>query len=89
MMSAEQLSAFLEAVKMDAVLAEKLKAAASLDAAVVVAKEAGFDVSQADWLKAQAKQVLEMSDEELAGVAGGGSPFQLPVAVGLTRYGFM
>ena len=36
-----------------------------------MAKEAGFDVSKADWLKYQAKQTLELSDEELEGVAGG------------------
>jgi predicted ribosomally synthesized peptide with nif11-like leader len=70
-MSAEQLSAFLETVKEDAVLQQKLKAAADLDAAVAMAKEAGFEVSPADWLKAQANQIMEMSDEELAGVAGG------------------
>jgi len=44
---------------------------ADLDAAVAMAKEAGFDVSKADWLKYQAKQTLELSDEELEGVAGG------------------
>jgi len=36
-----------------------------------VAKDAGFDVSKADWLKYQAKQNLELSDEELEGVTGG------------------
>jgi predicted ribosomally synthesized peptide with nif11-like leader len=39
---------------------------------VAIAKEAGFGVSKTDWLKAQASETLEMSDEELAGVAGGG-----------------
>ena len=70
-MSEEQLSAFLAAVKEDAGLQEKLKGAADLDAAVAIAKEAGFDVSKADWLKYQAKQTLELSDEELEEVAGG------------------
>ncbi len=73
-MSAEQLSAFFEAVKADAGLEEKLKATGDLDAAVATAQEAGFDVSKADWLKAQAKQTLELSDEELEGVAGGIRP---------------
>lgn len=41
-------------------------------AKVALAKEAGFDVSKADWLKYQAKQTLELSDEELEAVAGGG-----------------
>jgi len=70
-MSEEQLSALLAKLKEDAGLQEKLKGAADLDAAVELAKEAGFDVSKADWLKYQAKQNLELSDEELEDVAGG------------------
>ncbi len=70
-MAAEQLSAFFEAVKADAGLEEKLKAAGDLDTAAAIAKEAGFDVSKADWLKAQASQILEMSDEKLESVIGG------------------
>ena len=70
-MSEEQLSALLAKPKEDAGLQEKLKGAADLDAAVAMAKEAGFDVSKADWLKYQAQQTLELSDEELEGVAGG------------------
>ena len=70
-MSEEQLAALLAKLKDDSGLKEKLQGAADLDAAVVLAKEAGFDVSKADWLKYQAKQTLELSDEELEGVAGG------------------
>ena len=70
-MSEEQLAALLAQLKEDAVLQEKLKGAADLDAAVALAKEAGFDVSKADWLKYQAKETIELSDEELEGVAGG------------------
>jgi predicted ribosomally synthesized peptide with nif11-like leader len=70
-MSEEQLSALLAKLKDNAGLQEKLKGAADLDAAVAMAKEAGFDVSKADWLRYQANQTLELSDEELEGVAGG------------------
>ena len=70
-MSEEQLAALLGKIKDDVGLQEKLKGAADLDAAVALAKEAGFDVSKADWLKYQAKQTLELSDEELEDVAGG------------------
>jgi predicted ribosomally synthesized peptide with nif11-like leader len=70
-MSEEQLSALLAKLKDDAGLQEKLKGAADLDASVALAKEAGFDVSKADWLKYQSKQTLELSDEALEGVAGG------------------
>ena len=70
-MSEEQLTALLAKLKEDVGLKEKLKGAADFDAVVVLAKEAGFDVSKADWLKYQAKQTLELSDEELEDVAGG------------------
>ena len=61
-MSEELLSALLAKLKEDAGLQESFKGAADLDAAVALAKEAGFDVSKADWLKYQAKQTLELSD---------------------------
>ena len=80
-MSEEQLSALLAKLNEDAGLQEKLKGAADLDAAVEIAKEAGFDVSKADWLRHQAKQTLELSDEQLEGVAGGAYG-DLPYLVG-------
>ena len=70
-MSEEQLTALLAKIKDDVGLQEKLKGAADLDAAIALAKEAGFDVSKAVWLKYQAKQTIELSDEELEGVTGG------------------
>ena len=68
-MSEEQLKAFLEKVKTDASLQEKLKAAVDADAVTAIAKEAGFSVSAdiSDLKNAQS----ELSDEELEGVAGG------------------
>ena len=70
-MSEEQLSALLAKLKDDAGLREKLQNAGDLDAVVAMAKEAGFDVSKAVWLRRQAKQTLELSDAELESVAGG------------------
>ena len=70
-MSEEQLSSLLAELKEDAGLLEKLKGAGDLDAAVVTAKDAAFDVSKADWIRYQAKQSLELSDAELERVAGG------------------
>ena len=66
-MSEEQLKAFLEKVKVDTSLQEKLKAAADNDAVTAIAKEAGFSVSADDLTMAQS----ELSDEELEGAAGG------------------
>ena len=57
-------------LKDDAEFLEKLKGAEDLDAAVAMAKEAGFDVSKADWLRYQVRQTLELSDEALEGLAG-------------------
>ena len=74
-MSEEQLTALLAKITEDAVLQEKLKGAADLDVAVALAKEAGFDVRKADWLKYQAKQTIELSDEELEGLSGGATTF--------------
>jgi predicted ribosomally synthesized peptide with nif11-like leader len=70
-MSEEQLSALLAKIKEDAGLREKFKGAAGLDAAVALAKEAGFDVSKADWLRHQAQNLLKLSDKELEAVTGG------------------
>ena len=70
-MSEEQLAALLAKLKDDTGLQEKLKGAADLDAVLAIAKDAGFDVSKAAWLRYQANQTLELSDEELEGVAGG------------------
>ncbi|WP_115118819.1 Nif11-like leader peptide family natural product precursor [Synechococcus sp. UW105] len=66
-MSEEQLKAFLEKVKADTSLREKLKAAADSDAVLAIAKEAGFMISTDDFKNAQS----EISEDELEGVAGG------------------
>jgi predicted ribosomally synthesized peptide with nif11-like leader len=71
-MSEEQLSALLARLEVDAGLLEKLKDATDLDAAIALAREAGFDVSEADWLRYQEGMGEgELSDEELGSVAGG------------------
>ena len=70
-MSEEQLKAFLEAVKADAALQEKLKAATDADAAVAIAKEAGFVISAAE-LMARRSEAIDLTDAELESVAGGG-----------------
>ena len=66
-MSEEQLKAFLEKVKADTSLKEKLKAATSPEAVIEIAKEAGFLITAEDMQSA----TIELSDEELEGAAGG------------------
>ena len=68
-MSEEQLKAFMEAVKADAGLQEKLNAAADSDAVALIAKAAGFVISAEELQRAQAG--TEVSEDELEGVAGG------------------
>ena len=70
-MSEEQLKAFMEAVKADAGLQEKLNAAADADAVALIAKEMGFVISAEELQRAQAGS--EVSEEELEGVVGGGN----------------
>ena len=53
-MSEEQLKAFLEKVQTDTNLQEKLKAA-HVDAALAIAKEAGFSIDADDLKKAQSE----------------------------------
>lgn len=69
-MSEEQLKAFLERVKVDTSLQDKIKAAADPDAVFAIAKEAGFIFSADDLNKAQS-EILEMSEEDLEAMSGG------------------
>ena len=62
-MSLEQLRAFLEKVKGDTTLQEKLKAAKSSDDVASIAKEHGHEFNS--------DHLSELSEEELEGVAGG------------------
>ena len=79
-MSLEQLKAFLEKVKGDTSLQEKLKAAGDADAVAAIAKETGFDISADDLKRAQPTQ---LSEEELEGVVGGkGSTNRVLVVAG-------
>ena len=78
-MSEEQLKAFLEKVKGDTSLQEKLKAAASPEAALQIAKDAGFAITAEDIQSAPE----ELSDEELEGAAGGQNCQTTVVKVGI------
>ena len=69
-MSEEQLKAFLEAVKADASLQEKLNAAVDADAVVAIAKSAGFLISAEELMRTES----EISEDELEWVAGGRKP---------------
>ena len=65
-MSEEQLNAFLEKVKGDTTLQEKLNGAADSGAVVEIAKEAGFSITAEE----MQSSTVELSDEELEGAAG-------------------
>ena len=68
-MSAEQLKAFDEAAKTDASLQEKLKEAGDVHAVVAIAKENGYEISEAD-IKAAQSEISEDALEHANGGAG-------------------
>ena len=63
-MSLEQLRAFLEKVKGNSILQDKLKAAKSQDEVVTIAKEYGHEFAS--------DKFSELSESELDGIAGSG-----------------
>ena len=69
-MSEEQLKAFLEKVKADTSLQEKLNGAADADAVVEIANAAGFSITAED-IQSMQSATVELSDEALEGAAGG------------------
>ncbi|WP_186537905.1 Nif11-like leader peptide family natural product precursor [Synechococcus sp. BIOS-E4-1] len=66
-MSEEQLKAFLEKVKADTTLQEKLKGAADSDAVLAIAKAAGFSITTKD-LNSHSQN---LPDDELEAALGG------------------
>jgi len=69
-LSSEQLKAFLEKVKADTSLQVKLNGAADVDAVAEIAKEAGFAITAED-IQSMQSATVELSYEDLEGVAGG------------------
>ena len=68
-MSEEQLKAFLEKVKGDSSLQEKLNGASDAVAVAEIAKEAGFSITAED-IQSMQSATVGVSDEELEGAAG-------------------
>ena len=79
-MSEEQLKAFLEAVKSNESLQERLKVAGDIDAVVKIAEKAGFAISSDELKVAQSN----LSELELEAIAGGGDLTGV-YAIGLTN----
>ncbi len=67
-MSQEQLHAFLESVRSDPALQQRLRDATDAEMVVRIARDAGFSISP-DELKPLAPE--ELSDADLEGFAGG------------------
>jgi len=68
-MSQEDLTQFLEAVREDSSLQEKLKAEGADP--VAIAGEAGFSITKAELIRHKAGRIQELSDEELETATGG------------------
>ena len=73
-MSLEQLKSFLEKVKGDSNLQEKLKAAKSPEDVVAIAKELGHEFT--------ADKINQLSEKELEGVTGAGNQWPASVMCG-------
>lgn len=74
-MSADQVAALLAAVAADEQVAARFAGATSVDEAVAVANDLGFAVTAQELAAAAAQSPQgELSDAELGGAAGGGSP---------------
>lgn len=71
-MSEEQLNLLIARLQQDPEIRNMLVSAVDLGAAVAIAREEGFDVTPVDWLKYQEKYTLELSNDQLENVAGGG-----------------
>ena len=69
-MSEEQLKALLDKVKADTSLLEKLNAVASPEAAIEIAKDAGFSITT-EVIQSIESATVEWTGEELKGAAGG------------------
>ena len=72
-MPEEQFNAFLEKVKADTSLQEKLNGAADADTVVEIAKEAGFVITAED-IQSMQSATVELSDDDLDAAAGGIAP---------------
>ena len=71
-MAEEQLKDFLDKVKADTELQEKLKGAADADAAHAIALKAGFAITAED-IQSMQTESAELSVDELERISGGGS----------------
>jgi predicted ribosomally synthesized peptide with nif11-like leader len=79
-MSQEQLKAFLDAVKHDQALRDRLKGQTDPEVMVQIAKESGFLIT------AKSLKQVDLSDQELAAITGGMSLIEnLPVVGDIKR----
>ena len=76
-MSLEQLKAFLDKLKDDKSLQDKLKAAKTPEDVVGIAKEHGHEFT--------ADKINQLSEEELESVAGGDGPTKLTCATNILQ----
>ena len=69
-MSSEQLQLFIEKVKSDNDLAEKLKGVQSDEQVIAIAKELGFTITNDD-LESLLPEEQDLTEDQLEAVAGG------------------
>lgn len=70
-MSKSALFSFVARLKEDESLRESFRACSDLDAALLVAIQAGYDLDKADLLSLQQPMVADLTDGDLEAIAGG------------------
>jgi predicted ribosomally synthesized peptide with nif11-like leader len=81
----DQLKAFLDAVKTDPTLQEKIKAAANTESVAAIANDAGYMISAKELQSAQP----EISDDELERAVGAGRTEHCTVLFCTLHCGFL
>ena len=89
-MSIENLEKLFAAIKTDQNLHDQVISALDINAIVGIAINSGFDITVYELMRFQARATAELTDDQLANVAGGISPWVtrlFALAVGSTLTG--
>ena len=78
-MSLETLNAFIAKVQSDSSLQEQLKNVNDANEAIAIAKSAGFKITAGDLIRRQATVLVDLDDEQLELVSGGGRALDMAI----------
>tara|TARA_B100001964_G_C14110819_1_gene543729 strand:- start:518 stop:766 length:249 start_codon:yes stop_codon:yes gene_type:complete len=67
----QNIPEFFEALKNDSTFRQKISSAATASEAVVIAKDFGLAITEADLVNAYRSKMHELSEDQLAAISGG------------------